>query len=150
MPLFFTCSYPPAPRSVVEPGNWGRFKRMYVMKDHGKAFLIAREFIFETVRLREFGHAPSRLEAIFLCKSADDLTRFQASTNRTSEIGYAVELVNPDAPVVEVWIDMFDAAKAELPVSRHEEFARWYWSGLEVKRPEVLTTSPIRILSRLS
>ena len=94
---FYCCSTPLAQGSVVNPGNWGRILRMYTQQGSPNPWILTRELIYELVRVRSFPAKPSRLDCLFVCMSETDLTAFRANAGRIFDIGYEVELVDPQA-----------------------------------------------------
>jgi hypothetical protein len=71
-PYFYCCSLPLEAGSVIRPGNWGRILRTYTPQSSRDAWLLARELVWELVRLQRFPAKPSRFEGIFLCFSEGD------------------------------------------------------------------------------
>jgi hypothetical protein len=147
---FYLCSYPLSPGSVIEPGNWGRFLRLYSLNDPNSRWLPLREYVFETVRLRAFPHLPSRLEAAFVCETLDGLADFKRSSPRPFDLAYEIELVDPNAAGHRGCLAYFDnpPPPQQWTIPLLEERADAYWSGANVQRPEVVTMSPLRVVAR--
>lgn len=102
------------------------------------------EFVFESVRLREFPDLPSRLQAAFAFGTEADLRRFLAASNRTLDVAYEVELADPAQPTLEADIDLVSGVGMLVEI---EERARQYWSGQRIGGArEVVTLSGLRIV----
>lgn len=145
---FFACSYPLEVGSVILPGNWGRIVDMYNTSGFGNAWIQYREDVFERVRLDEHPSLPSRLQSVFLCDSIDVLREFLRVTNRAIDLTYEVSLVDPAEPVHRGCLSLLDFEQKE-GLDSFTRKARLYWSGVEVTRPEIVTTSRVRIDARI-
>lgn len=145
---FFACSYPLEVGSVILPGNWGRIVSMYNTSGFGNAWIQYREDVFERVRLDEHPSLPSRLQSIFLCDSADALREFLRVTNRTIDLTYEVSLVDASESVHRGCLSHLDFQQKE-GLDSFTRKARSYWSGTEITRPEIVTTSRVRIEARI-
>ena len=149
-PTYFYCySLPLAIGSVINAGNWGRILRTYSQQANSNAWVLIRELIFEFVRREHFPAKPSRFESLFLCTTEAGLTTFRVNTGRHLDLGYEVELVDPDAPIhLGDWgaVSVQPAANMQT----YEACAQAYWQGTDVVKPELVTTSPIRIVRILS
>lgn len=141
---FYCYSLPLEVGSVILPGNWGRILRTYTPQAQQNSWLLTRELIYEMVRTKSFSHKPSRFEGIFLCLTEAALAHFRQSANRPIDLGYEVELVNPNAPS-----HMGDWDLAAIPNTANvltiESRAALYWQGANLQNAELLTLSPIRI-----
>jgi hypothetical protein len=147
---FYLCSYPLGVGSIIEPGNWGRILRAYNLNDANNRWLPLREHAFEVVRLRQYPHRPSRLEASFVCETLADLGAFKQSVGRPVDLAYEVEFVQSNAPSHRGCLSTMDNPPQgqvwTIPLL--EQRADAYWSGANVQRPEVATTSPLRVIAR--
>ena len=88
--------------SVVEPGNWGRLLRTHetFKTNDNKALAtgaVAREYIFETERLKNFSHLPSRLSSCFACPTLADADLYQPNAGNYW-VRHEVEPDDPSAP----------------------------------------------------
>jgi hypothetical protein len=134
--------------SIIQPGNWGRIIRRYPVQQSTQP-LMARELIFELVRVNEFSNKPSRLAAAFVFEKQEDALTF-LHKERKYDVLHEVEFVNPTAPShradsILKWPD------GNLPfISSIEELARSYWSGNNISVPEIITSSPLRVLGTIS
>lgn len=145
---FFACSYPLEVGSVILPGNWGRIVGMYNTSGFGNAWIQYREDVFERVRLDEYPNLPSRLQSIFLCDSIDVLREFLRVTNRAIDLTYEVSLIDTIEPVHRGCLSHLDFQQKE-GLDSFTRKARLYWSGTEVTRSEIVTTSRVRIEARI-
>ena len=141
---YYACSYPLAPGSVVEPGNWGRILMKYTANDPGQQLLV-RELIFENTRLSAFPNKPSRLEAAFVFKTRDAVPPDFLGSRRF-DLLYEVELVDPSALSHKAGMNLVDWPSGES-VEMLFERARRYWAGEEIAIPELVTLSPLRIVA---
>lgn len=130
--------------SIVQPGNWGRILNSYT-QNQGNAWMLAREFIFESVRASEFPALPGRLSSAFVFESLEHANQYR---NNFSPWGmlYEVELVEPSALLHRGGFNLvtFPPPVTEfVPVTA--QFARSYWRGENIEVVELLTKSPLRI-----
>jgi hypothetical protein len=144
---FYACSYPLEAGAVLRPGNWGRIVRKYNTRGFGNTWILFREEVFERIRRDEFPGKPSRFDSIFLCETEDDLRQFLKGTNRHLDLVYSVDLVDEDQPRHRACLTLLDFSAQESMASL-EEKARLYWRGDEIRKPELVTTSRIRILAQ--
>jgi Protein of unknown function (DUF2441) len=105
---------------------------------------LARELVFELIRVRHFLQKPSRFESLFVCLSEVDLNEFRTTANRRLDLGYEVKLVDPEA--------LSHLGDWTLPnmqntddVSVFEKRATLYWQGNTIVKQELITLSPIKI-----
>jgi hypothetical protein len=145
---FLACSYPLAPGSVVNPGNWGRMIRKYSNGVFGDPWILLREEIFEHVRQSQFPTKPSRFEGIFLCETKDQLVQFLQENNRHLELVYEVELIDVAPAIHKGCLMHLDISLGET-LSSFSRKANAYWDGANIKKPEILTTSGARIIAQL-
>ncbi len=103
-----------------------------------------REDVFEKVRADEFPDKPSRLKGIFLCESQHTLKQFLNDTKRVVDLAYEVSLVNPQEPIHRGCLSLLDF-QAKEGLDSFTQKARSYWSGATMTKPEILTTSPVKI-----
>jgi len=147
-PYYFACSYPLEPGSIVLPGNWGRILGMYSTSGFGNAWIQYREDVFEKIRQDEFPDKPSRVTSIFLCDTEQALRDFMQQTGRLIDLPYAVSLVDPEEPIHRGCLSLLQIQQKEN-LDTFAQKARQYWIGNPVSRPEVVTTSRIRIDARI-
>jgi hypothetical protein len=145
---YLGCSYPLEAGSVVLPGNWGRIVGMYNTSGFGNPWIQFREDVFEKVRRDEYSKKPSRLKSIFLCESPQSLQEFLQQTNRGLDFMYGVTLIDQDEPIHRGCLSLLDIQQRENPESFMDE-ARNYWSAASVVKPEIATTSRVRIDERI-
>lgn len=139
--------------SVVLPGNWARL----VMNMPGH-HLALREQIYESIRIKCTPDLPSRLNSNFICLGFDSIRQFRDQNSRGLDVLYKVELLDTTCPTVTLDSELLgvnDQANGNqlLTANQLEEKARKYWGSsntTQILIPEVLTTSPIRIVERLS
>jgi hypothetical protein len=148
MSAFFLCSYPLAPGSVVEPGNWGRILRNYGLSHPNNCWMPLREYVFEGVRLKSHASKPSRLTSLFLFETIQDAQEFQKVGARPFDLLYEVVLLNPSAAQHRGCLNLFDNAN-QGTLADLEARAEDYWTAATVQRPELVCDSAIKILRRL-
>ena len=145
---FFACSYPLEAGSIVRAGNWGRIVRMYRTNGFGNAWILFREEVFECIRKTEYPLKPSRYDGIFLCETKDHLMQFLDVSKRPLDLIYEISLVDDSAPIHRGCLSHLDFSFQE----NFETFsikARAYWIGDNIQRPEILTTSGVRIIAQV-
>jgi hypothetical protein len=149
MSSYFYCySLPLGVGSVIDPGNWGRILRTYSQQS-GNAWTLVRELVYELIRREHFPTKPSRFDCLFLCTSEAGLSEFRNRTGRRLDIGYEVELVDPQA-VSHAGDWTLPNLQASNDVPSLEKRALQYWQGHNIVQPELATLSPIRIVQRLT
>lgn len=141
---YFGCSYPLEAGSVVLPGNWGRIVGMYNTSGFGNAWIQFREDVFEKIRQDEYPQKPSRLKSIFLCESQESLQKFLQITGRGLDLMYVVTLLDADEPLHRGCLSLLDFQQRE-DLDSFTAKARNYWTAASVLRPEIATTSRVRI-----
>ena len=150
MTAYFHCSPEPlAVGSVVRPGDWARILRTYNHQMFSDTwFVLAGELVYEIVRRELFPTKPSRFHCLFLCTSEAGLLDFRAASGRPRDIGYEVELVNPQAQshLGDWTLPNVRSTDDVAAIARH---ASLYWRGISVANPQLATLSPIRIARRL-
>jgi hypothetical protein len=121
---------------------------MYNTRGFGNPWILFREDVFEQVRKEQYPSKPSRMDSIFICESEAQLQNFLESSGRPLDVVYEIELTDPTASLHRGCLTHLDFSEQEnlgtLRAKAHD-----YWSGGNVQRPEVLTTSSVRILSRI-
>lgn len=138
---YFHCtSVPLAPGSIINPGGWGRAHRYFNVNNHVGA---AYEGLFEAIRMREFSTKPSRLAGIFSCPTEADAITYRDQHKKLGSI-YEVELTDPTCPIHKG--DYSIAVRQVAGIDGIENLAREYWSAANVIHPEILTTSPLRVI----
>lgn len=145
---FFACSYPLAPGSIVDPGNWGRMIKKYRTDGFGNAWVLFREEVFEEVRKTSFQSKPSRYSSIFLCESEADLREFIQTTSRVFDLIYQVEIVDSAAEIHRGCLSLLNFLPQEN-ISTFRDKAAAYWTGSPINKPEILVESSVRILRAL-
>ena len=148
---YWLCSYPLGAGSIINPGNWGRMVKHYTPQRASNPWLALKEYIFENVRLRNYLDKPSRLESIFLCESLENLQRFKSECNgsRDLDLAFEVEILEEKANIFRTDWQFVNISQAES-IKDLEKKADVYWNPQgEIKNPEILTTSKIRVLNQL-
>jgi hypothetical protein len=145
---YFLCSYPLAPNSIIQPGNWGRILNSYNLLNPNMYWLPLRELMFENIRLKEFPAKPSRFASTFLCESIEDAIAFRNATSRYFDLLYEISLVNPELQKHRGCLSLFDNANQGNLIDL-ENRARNYWTGTNIQKPELISISPIRILRNI-
>jgi hypothetical protein len=141
---YFLCPYPLRVGSIVEPGNWGRILRRYT-PGNANLWLIVKEQVYEQIRREQFPALPSRLTSAFVCETLNDLRDFQTRTNRQFDLPYRVELVDVAAPSHRCCISQVDSQQGDtIPIL--EQRAMLYWAGNNIQRPEIITSSALRLV----
>ena len=147
------------PGMVLSAGHWGSVFETYrvqltpnwdVLTDQGPfaPWRLASELIFETVRLKEFPNRPSRLECAYVWDDEAEARKsmHESPGTRLEE----VEIIDPDA--LRFRADFFlVSAFARFRQPTHflpstREVARKYWAGKELRVPELLVMSDLRVL----
>lgn len=135
--------------SIIKPGNWGRILNSYKLQQ-GNPWILAREFIFESVRTANYPSLPSRLSSSFAFEKLEDANQYKSHFASWSSV-YEVEFVDPDAIAHRGSYDL-----ASLP-SEQVEFvpvvasnAEKYWTGKEIQTAEIISKSSLRIISLVS
>jgi hypothetical protein len=154
--LFYAADHYPKPGSILRPGHYGRMISISLYSHYE----YEREKILEEARLLKFPHKPSRLKSIFTCLTKEDIRSYveiQVSRHpgRVREPLYEVEIIDP-TPLTHIG----DWNLAEAVRCGGEEatlLAELYWQGTEgPEMPrvgtyrELITTSPLRVVRRLS
>ncbi|MBU3902911.1 MAG: DUF2441 domain-containing protein [Gammaproteobacteria bacterium] len=121
---------------------------MYNTNGFGNPWIQYREDVFERVRRDEYPNLPSRLQSIFLCDSIENLREFLRVTNRAFDLTYEVSLVDPAEPVHRGCLSLLDFESKE-GIDNFTRKAGLYWSGIGITRPEIVTTSRVRIDARI-
>lgn len=112
--------------------------------------MLARESLFEMVRLSEFPLLPSRLSCSFVFESLDVANQYMGNFSPWNCL-YEVEFVSPDAPQHRGGFDLitFPApSEAFLPVVYLR--ARKYWGGEVAQDAEVITKSALKVRQLVS
>jgi hypothetical protein len=138
--------------SIIQPGNCGRIIRKYQspvtnMQTFGNAWIIAREIVFDNVRMTRFPSKPSRLEAAFCCLDEPSARTYQAQADGFKiQTLHEVELVDPSRPTHQAPLPMVDFAPGTLFVDETTQRAVAYWSGDPNGNQEIVTLSPLRVV----
>jgi hypothetical protein len=141
-----------APGSIVQPGNWGRIIRKYQspvpnVQTLGNAWIIARELIFDSVRMTQFSDKPSRMEAAFCCLDEASARVYQAQADGFKiQALHEVELVDPSKPTHQAPLSLVDFAHGTLFIDETIRRASVYWTGDPNGNQEIVTLSPLRIV----
>jgi hypothetical protein len=173
---FWVCSYPLRENSIIEPRNWGRIITCYNLKNNTTVAL--REYIFEKIRMNDsaaeqrsiFGnyflfaaerrgtnpekrlefyqHRPSRFKSNFVCETLLDIKNFQTINQRIADIIYKVEIIE-DYPIFKAdWLlgNVLDTDNLFIV----ENKAHFYWRAEDIRLAEILTLSPLRIITNVN
>lgn len=119
------------PGEHIVSGNWGRTVLGFGPIHH----LYFREYLFESIRSREFTDKPSRLVSAFAFIDGRFAMAWQRS--QTVENTYIVSLSDPTRPIHQgdmTWIDQLPLCRTFEEV---EDCARQYWKG-EMRQSGVL------------
>lgn len=147
-----------APGSIIPPGNFGKNLLSHAPSQGLNGWAVVRELIFEQVRNHVAPHLPSRLNCCFLFTSVAAAIHGgkELSAHVCSPIIYVAEIVDPSLPRC---FGNFDAHKM-IDESRYvdsaHQIAMGYWLAARTGKlqegclPELLTSSPIRIVSEYS
>ncbi|WP_426615355.1 DUF2441 domain-containing protein [Bradyrhizobium sp. McL0616] len=152
-PYYYLASLSLEPGSIIRPGNWGRIIERYetpsaVRQTFGNLNTVARELLFEMVRLETFPDRPSRLRAAFCCPALADMQFYRAKIDPHGfQIIYEVELLEPDQPTHIAPLAMVDFAEGSLFLSETSARAQRYWTGHPDGPQEIVTLSPLKIRS---
>jgi hypothetical protein len=141
---FYCYSLPLEVGSVIRPGNWGRILRTYTPQSSPNAWILTRELAYELVRMRSFAQKPSRFQSIFVCFTEADLNDFRITANRRLDLGYEVELVEPQA-LSHIGDWTLPNMQNTDDLSAFESRATLYWQGSNIVKQELITLSPIRV-----
>lgn len=145
MPTFYyLCPYRLRLGSIVEPGNWGRILRLYT-PTNPKRWLVEKENIYEEIRAAGFADRPSRLTSAFVCETLAYLRDFQTQTGREFDLPYRVELADPNPSNHRSCISLVDNQAGDTPAIWRERAER-YWRGDQIQRPEIITSSGLRLV----
>ena len=149
--FFHVAPIPLAKGSVIEVANWGRMIKALRFGNGALPNYLVREFVFEQVRLLTAATKPSRLAGAFIFETAEFAIAMAKRKGRR-DIGYVVRLVDADAPIHRAGFNLVhDTPVADEPaIPWWENRARAYWAGEEIKIPELVTLSPLRIVRRLA
>ena len=147
--FFYTSSLPIVPGDVLEPGNWA--KNINAYKNPGVVDLrkLLIEQTFELVRVRHFPGKPSRFRSIFLFESIDLAVRFRNEYKRPKDTVYEVSIMDATKPLHKGTMKAYDTPKKHLPfLPTLERLAFIYWEGKELKFPEIVVESSIKVIAR--
>lgn len=150
MPVYYICSYPLTPGSIIQKGNWGRIISLRKI-DPGSGYIIS-ELIYEQIRAENYNDKPSRLDVAFVCSNLDSAKEFKkdrSSFTPVEEIIYEVEPIYPNANSFET--DWSLVQRFNLTIGQIEEAAHKYWRA-EItgdNKKEILFDSDIKIIRRI-
>jgi hypothetical protein len=140
------------PNSIVEPGNWARFLHNY--DPEGQHLIrMYREMALEGLRQAICPDKPSRLDCLFACQTHQDLIAFCQAQKRIHDVHYAVEPIDPAAPIhlADYRLISVPARQAGIsPFNAIRANARAYWAVPPQECIEVLIGGPVRVLGRLA
>ena len=133
--------------SVILPGNWGRIIASYTngQIDLHSMWILFREQTFELIRRTEFPDKPSRLKSAFLFLDESKAQDFRVNNNRTRDLLYEVEIVDPSQPTHIGEMNLSELANGLQFMDAVASNARQYWQGAGIVYPELITESAIRI-----
>ena len=129
---------------MVLAGNWGRIVRLEAANGQTTWLTLIKEQTIELIRMREFPDAPSRFLALFMFAAQAELTNYLVQ--KPFDVGYEVELVDPSVPVHRTDMAAYESISPTDSLTLMEPKARAYWSTATPVKPELLTTSAVRIL----
>ncbi|WP_041577333.1 DUF2441 domain-containing protein [Bdellovibrio bacteriovorus] len=113
---------------------------------HNDLRLVAREAIFEQIRVLNYQNKPSRWDSIFLCEDKTIAERFRIEGQRGFDILYKVEILDKKAAYHRGdWNMNFTQADS---VASMFQRAQEYWAATNVNNPEIVTQSAVRIIGR--
>lgn len=141
--------------SIIEPGNWGRLLSRYEspaepgQKVFGNPWVLARELVFEAVRVESFSAKPSRFSSTFALVSEEQALAYRTRYNlKLKQVLHRAELVDPASPLhAGIVSDWPPGGMPFLAPMRAK--AVDYWSGRGEGITEILSASPLRILECL-
>jgi hypothetical protein len=153
MPFVHVSSVSLAPGSIIQPGNWGRIIERYESPiqnapTFGNMNVVSRELVFEMVRRESFPTKPSRMEAAFCCLDEAHMQEYRKRVDPHGfHVVYRVELVEPSKATHIAPLEMSDFIVGARFLSETRNRAAIYWAGHPGGIQEVVTLSPLRILS---
>ena len=138
--------------STINPGNWG--KKIFEVGPSHESW--KREIALEAVRSWHFPQKPSRLYGTFSCEHVDTIKCYKSKHCPNGHL-YKVEIIDEDAPIHK---GDFNAIEP-LPRGNDDMWrtAIKYWQYLiktnveewpNVECSEILTSSPLKVIGRLS
>lgn len=147
MAYYHMCQIPLEKGSIIKPGNYGRMLEY----DKGRNLIIYnREIILEGIREKLCPEKPSRLHCCFICDDIKSTSIFFQHDFVTC-LCYEVEIVDASAKMyrtsAQYISDLQQVYTKEWADSRAVEYWEWNESKDDVFPMEVLTSSPIRILT---
>lgn len=155
MPLYHLTMLRLAPESVIQPGNWGRLLRRYENApavpggpQFGNPWILARELLFENVRLSNHPGKPSRFNATFCFQTEADAEQYRANNDpHFAQVLHEVDHTDPTAAT-----HAGDLSLIKWPAGGQPFFsvmgmaASNYWAGQGQGPWEIVSMSPIRVL----
>ena len=147
-----------APGSVVLPGNWGRMLRKcnYPAPNSqyfGNPWVLARELLFDIIRMNHFPDRPSRLECAFCCPSIEDARAYQNGSGVDPfcmSLLHRVELVDPSLPGHTAFIKCTNWPSPNTSfLNVLQQQAKAYWAGEGDGPREFLTMSGLKIVENI-
>lgn len=147
MTYYHMCQIPLEKGSIIKPGNYGRMLEY----DKGRNSIIYnRETILEGIRKKLCPEKPSRLHSCFVCDDIKSTLMFFQHDFGTC-LCYEVEIVDASAKMYRTSAkyisDLQQVYTREWADSRAVEYWEWDESKNDVFPMEVLTSSPIKILT---
>ena len=146
MPAFHWCSTSLDIGSIIQPGNWGRIVRKFGW-NHGHS---GNEAALEHIRLTEFSHLPSRLDAAFYLADQQAASFYGQGQVNHLMVLYEVELLQPEANSHRTY---WDGVRPSGDLGL--EWARKYWRGeppdgnINISKQERLTLSALKVVRRI-
>ncbi|OWT61998.1 hypothetical protein [Candidimonas nitroreducens] len=148
-PLYHATSVSLAPDSIIEPGNFGRILNDYSHPmDAHSYMMLARELLFEQVRLTSYPQLPTRLKSCFAFVGNDAAKRGFPVMGRYM-ILYRVEMINPTAMRHYGDFTLLEAPQGGQWMGATRDRAERYWAGQQGYITELVTASPLRIAERV-
>lgn len=155
MPLYHYAPLRLGAGSIIEQGNWGRLLRMHPINPGPVvSFQVAREVLFEKVRLEHFAHTPSRLTSCYVLHTEADAQAYGAANNANGmQVLHEVEVVNPSADEHYGCLAYLDPQLNVPFLDTMTERAMAYWRGdldPAAQAMELVKASPLRVIRSLA
>lgn len=144
--FYFSSSIEHKVNDIISPGNWGKQYESYDPKKTppGNWLMLARDLLFEKIRIEYFKDKPSRLKCAFLFETLLESNTFLTKCNRLNERQYEVELIDPLSPS-HVGDYTLCCWKDDCTYKDMEKIAADYWVGQNIVGREFLTLSAFKI-----
>lgn len=147
MTYYHMCPIPLEKGSIIKPGNYGRLLSYDKVRNPP---VFARETILEGIRKKLYPEKPSRLHCCFICDDIKSTSIF-FQHDFVMCLCYEVEIIDASAKMyrtsAQYISNLQQVYTKEWADSRAVEYWEWDESKKDVLPMEVLTSSPIRILT---